>query len=165
MEVEVARGQKLYRQSYTRGDARRPGEKSRADQEPPRHASVRFKPDPKIFGKGCAFKPARLFRMARSKAYLFRGVEIRWSCAKAAACRRQRNAGERRRSISPAGSRIFSPDRIEGQETVTNDVFAGRIEKTEGHGSVEWAIAWIASDDGFLSILLQHRADRRWRHA
>ena len=111
---------------------------------------MRFRPDPKIFGKGAAFKPARLFRMARSKAYLFRGVEIRWSCAKALL------AGDSDTPESavfhfPGGLKDFLTDRIDGQQTVTNEVFAGRMEKTEGSGSVEWAIAWISSDDGFLS--------------
>ncbi len=149
MEVEVARGQKLYRQSYTRGTPDGPL-KSLGSVKNRRGTKVRFKPDPKIFGKGAAFRPARLFRMARSKAYLFRGVEIRWSCAKAAL------GGDSETPESavfhfPGGLKDFLGSRIEGQETVTNDVFAGRIERTEGHGSVEWAIAWIASDDGFLS--------------
>ncbi len=149
MEVEVARGQKLYRQTYTRGTPDGPL-KSLGAVKNRRGTKVRFKPDPKIFGKGAAFQPPRLFRMARSKAYLFRGVEIRWSCAKAAL------AGDSETPESavfhfPGGLKDFLKDRIEGQETVTDDVFAGRIERTEGHGSVEWAIAWIASDDGFLS--------------
>ncbi len=41
---------------------------------------MRFKPDAQIFGEAARFDPARLFKMARSKAYLFGGVEIRWSC-------------------------------------------------------------------------------------
>ena len=148
MEVEVARGQKLYRQSYTRGTPDGPL-KSLGPIKNRRGTRVRFMPDPKIFGKGCAFKPARLFRMARSKAYLFRGVEIRWSCAKALL------AGDSDTPESavfhfPGGLKDFLTDRIEGQEPVTKDLFAGRIEKTEGSGSVEWAIAWI-NDDGFLS--------------
>ncbi len=149
LEVEVARGQKLYRQTYTRGEPDGPVKNLGAIKNR-RGTKVRFRPDPKIFGKGCAFQPARLFRMARSKAYLFRGVEIRWSCAKAAL------GGDSETPESavlhfPGGLKDFLANRIEGQETVTNDVFAGRIERTEGHGSVEWAIAWIASDDGFLS--------------
>ena len=149
MEVEVARGQKLYRQSYTRGTPDGPL-KSLGPVKNRRGTKVRFRPDQKIFGKGSIFKPARLFRMARSKAYLFRGVEIRWSCAKSAL------GGDSETPESavfhfPGGLKDFLANRIEGQETVTNDVFAGRIERTEGSGSVEWAIAWIASDDGFLS--------------
>jgi topoisomerase-4 subunit B len=149
LEVEVARGQKLYRQSYTRGQPDGPL-KSLGPVKNRRGTRVRFRPDPKIFGKACAFTPSRLFRMARSKAYLFRGVEIRWSCAKALL------GGDSETPESavlhfPGGLKDFLANRIEGQETVTNDVFAGRIERTEGHGSLEWAIAWIASDDGFLS--------------
>jgi topoisomerase-4 subunit B len=149
MEVEVARGQKLYRQTYTRGTPDGPL-KSLGAVNNRRGTKVRFKPDPKIFGKGAIFKPSRLFRMARSKAYLFRGVEIRWSCAKALL------GGDAETPESavfhfPGGLKDFLANRIEGQETVTNEFFAGRIERTEGHGSLEWAIAWIASDDGFLS--------------
>ena len=148
MEVEVARGQQLYRQSYTRGTPDGPL-KNLGPIKNRRGTRVRFMPDQKIFGKGCAFKPARLFRMARSKAYLFRGVEIRWSCAKALL------AGDSDTPESavfhfPGGLKDFLSERIEGQEPVTKDLFAGRIEKTEGSGSVEWAIAWI-NDDGFLS--------------
>ena len=51
----------------------------------------------------------------------------------------------------PGGLKDFLASRIEGQETVTKEFFAGRSNKTEGHGSVEWAIAWVASEDGFLS--------------
>jgi topoisomerase-4 subunit B len=149
MEVEVARGQKLYRQTYARGVPDGPL-KNLGPVKNRRGTRVRFRPDPKIFGKDAGFAPARLFRMARSKAYLFRGVEIRWSCAKALL------AGHSETPESavfhfPGGLKDFLASRIEGQETVTKDVFAGRIEKTEGHGSLEWAIAWIASADGFLS--------------
>ncbi|MEX2165836.1 MAG: ATP-binding protein, partial [Methyloceanibacter sp.] len=149
MEVEVARGQKLYRQTYTRGKPDRPV-KSLGAVKNRRGTRVRFRPDPKIFGNGAAFRPARLFRMARSKAYLFRGVEIRWSCVKAAL------AGDSETPESavfhfPGGLKDFLEDRIEGQTKVVNDIFADRIDRTNGHGSVEWAIAWIASDDGFLS--------------
>jgi topoisomerase-4 subunit B len=149
MEVEVARGQKLYRQTYTRGKPDRPV-KSLGAVKNRRGTRVRFRPDPKIFGKGVAFRPARLFRMARSKAYLFRGVEIRWSCVKAAL------TGDSETPESavfhfPGGLKDFLEDRIEGQTKVLNDIFADRIDRTNGHGSVEWAMAWIASDDGFLS--------------
>jgi len=149
LEVEVARGQKLYRQSYTRGKPDGPLKKLGPIKNR-RGTKVRFKPDPKIFGKGAAFKPARLFRMARSKAYLFRGVEIRWSCAKALLG----TSGDIPPTAVfhfPGGLKDFLEERIAGQTTVTNDVFAGRTEKTNGHGSVEWAIAWVASADGFMS--------------
>ncbi|MGB6949024.1 MAG: DNA topoisomerase IV subunit B [Methyloceanibacter sp.] len=149
LEVEVARGQKLYRQTYTRGKPDGPM-KNLGPVKNRRGTKVRFRPDPKIFGKGMAFTPARLFRMSRSKAYLFGGVEIRWSCAPALL------AGDKETPETavlhfPGGLKDFLASRIEGQETVAKDVFTGRSHKREGHGSVEWAIAWVASADGFLN--------------
>ena len=149
LEVEVARGQKLYRQTYTRGKPDGPM-KNLGPVKNRRGTKVRFRPDPKIFGKGMAFTPARLFRMSRSKAYLFGSVEIRWSCAPALL------AGDKETPETavlhfPGGLKDFLASRIEGQETVAKDVFTGRSHKREGHGSVEWAIAWVASADGFLN--------------
>ena len=149
LEVEVARGQTLYRQSYTRGTPDGPV-KNLGPIKNRRGTKISFKPDPKIFGKGAAFKPALLFRMTRSKAYLFRGVVIRWSCAKALIG----NDGatpEKAELHFPGGLKDFLVDSIAGQTTVTTEIFAGRIEKAEGPGSVEWAIAWVASADGFIS--------------
>ncbi len=144
LEVEVARGQKLYRQSYTRGVPDGPV-KNLGPIKNRRGTRIRFKPDPKIFGKGAAFKPSRLFRMARSKAYLFRGVEIRWSCAKALLIN-DAETPETAVLHFPGGLKDFLADRIAGLTTVTNDMFAARVEKSEGHGSVEWAIAWVNAD-------------------
>src|SRR3954453_16471392 len=80
LEVEVARGQMLYRQVFERGHAVTKLET--VGKSPNRRGTrVRFKVDEQIFGKGAHFKPARIFRMSRSKAYLFGGVEIRWSCS------------------------------------------------------------------------------------
>jgi len=149
LEVEVARSQKLYRQTYTRGTPDGPV-KNLGPIKNRRGTKIRFRPDPKIFGKGAAFKPERLFRMTRSKAYLFRGVVIRWSCAKAK-LGNDSQIPEKAELHFPGGLKDFLADSIAGQTTVTNEIFAGRIEKAEGHGSVEWAIAWIASADGFIS--------------
>ena len=80
LEVQVARDQQLYRMVFSRGEPQTKLEKLGSIMNR-RGTKVRFKPDEKIFGKGAAFKPARVFKMARSKAYLFRGVEIRWKCA------------------------------------------------------------------------------------
>jgi topoisomerase IV subunit B len=148
LEVEVARGQKLYRQSYTRGVPDGPV-KNLGPIKNRRGTKVSFRPDPKIFGKDAAFKPARLFRMTRSKAYLFRGVTIRWSCAKSLIT--DAETPEKAELHFPGGLKDFLAERIQGQTTVTNDMFAGRVEKAEGHGSVEWAVAWVASADGFMS--------------
>ncbi|MEZ5774974.1 MAG: DNA topoisomerase IV subunit B [Hyphomicrobiaceae bacterium] len=147
LEVEVARGQQLYRQVYSRGQPQTKLE-SLGQIMNRRGTRVRFHPDQQIFGKGAEFKPARLFKMARSKAYLFGGVEIRWFCAP-----------ELIRDDTPAeavfhfpgGLKDFLSSRIEGLTLVTKDMFTGRIEREGGHGSVEWAVGWVSDDDGFLS--------------
>src|SRR5262249_17314330 len=78
MKVEVARDKELYVQSYSRGAAQ--GKLKKAGAVNRRGTTVIFHPDADIFGTKAKFRPATMFRMARSKAYLFSGVEIRWSC-------------------------------------------------------------------------------------
>ena len=149
LEVEVARGQQLYRQSYSRGVPDGPLEHL-GDIKNRRGTKTRFLPDEKIFGKGAAFKPARLFRMARSKAYLFGGVEIRWSCAPELLKEKDETPTEATFHF-PGGLKDFLGTRIEGLATVTNEVFSGKTEKKGGHGAVEWAVAWVGGADGFLN--------------
>ena len=145
LEVEVARGQQLYRMVFSRGAPEGKLQKLGSIMNR-RGTKVRFKPDEKIFGKGCAFKPARLFTMARSKAYLFGGVEIRWTCDPS------QIKDETPASAVlhfPGGLKDFLTATIDGHAQVTKDIFAGRVEKPGGHGTVEWAIAWITDEDGF----------------
>jgi topoisomerase-4 subunit B len=147
LEVEVARGQQLYRMEFSRGVPL--GKlKSLGAIKNRRGTTVRFRPDEKIFGKGAAFKPQRLFRMARSKAYLFGGVEIRWTCAKSLI---GDDTPEKATFHFPGGLKEYLEATINGQTRVTKDMFAGRIDKEGGHGSVEWAVCWIADEDGFLN--------------
>ena len=81
MEVEVARDQTLWKMAFERGKPK--GKLTKAGRAPNRRGTkVRFRPDPQIFGDKAHFRPERVFKMARSKAYLFGGVEIRWHCAK-----------------------------------------------------------------------------------
>jgi topoisomerase-4 subunit B len=145
LEVEVARGQQLYRMVFSRGEPQTKLEKLGSIMNR-RGTKVRFKPDEKIFGKGAAFKPARLFKMARSKAYLFGGVEIRWSCAPELI--KDETPAEAVFKF-PGGLRDYLLATIEGQSLVTKDPFCGRVKKEGGHGSVEWAIAWVADADAF----------------
>ena len=106
LEVEVARGRQLYRQRFSRGVPQTRLEQL-GEVHNRRGTKIRFHPDPQIFGKGAAFEPARLYRMARSKAYLFGGVEIRWSCDPLADQGQGPDAGQGRRSISPAASKDY----------------------------------------------------------
>ncbi len=148
-EVEVARGQQLYRMVFARGEPQTKLEKLGSIMNR-RGTKVRFKPDEKIFGKGCAFKPAILFKMARSKAYLFGGVEIRWHCAPELIGEKDATPAEAVFHF-PGGLKDFLTARIEGNTRVTKDLFSGRIEKDSGHGTVEWAVCWVSDQDGFLN--------------
>jgi topoisomerase IV subunit B len=148
LEVEVARGQTLYRQTFERG---KPTSALTIVGKTPnrRGTKVRFLPDPQIFGAHARFDPARVFKMARSKAYLFGGVEIRWRCAPALIGEGSKVPAEATFHF-PGGLRDYLAADIEGQELVADQVFIGRVEKAGKHGSVEWAIAWLAGDDGFV---------------
>ncbi len=147
LEVEVARGQQLYAMEFSRGEPL--GKlKNLGAIKNRRGTKVRFRPDGKIFGKGAAFRPQRLFRMARSKAYLFGGVEIRWTCAKTLITD---DTPEKATFHFPGGLKEYLEATINGATRVTKDLFAGRIEKANGHGSVEWAVCWVADTDGFLN--------------
>ena len=149
LEVEVARGQQLYRQTFKRG---KPATKleSLGKVQNRRGTMVRFKPDPDIFGKNPKFSAARLYRMARSKAYLFGGVEIRWTCDPSH-IKAGEDVPQKAALHFPGGLKDFLDDRLKGKPRVVDDIFSGNVAKPGGHGSVEWAIAWFGGDDGFLS--------------
>jgi len=146
--VEVAKNRRLYRQRFSRGLPMGKLE-DLGEVMNRRGTTVRFHPDPQIFGADAAFKPERLFRMARSKAYLFAGVEIRWSCAPELATP---DSGITDKAVFkfPGGLKDFLAERLKDERLVVDDVFAGRTAKAGGHGSVEWAVAWFAGD-GFVN--------------
>jgi topoisomerase-4 subunit B len=147
-EVEVARGQTLYRQVFERGA---PVTKLEIVGKAPnrRGTKVRFRPDEQIFGKQTRFEPARLFKMTRAKAYLFGGVEIRWRCAPSLIDAEGKVPAEATFHF-PGGLKDYLAVDIEGQELVVDQVFTGKVEKEGKHGSVEWAVAWVAVEDGFV---------------
>jgi topoisomerase-4 subunit B len=148
LEVEVARGQMLYRQTFARG---RPTSALTTVGKAPnrRGTKVRFLPDPQIFGANARFDPARVFKMARSKAYLFGGVEIRWRCAPALISDAAKVPPEAVFHF-PGGLKDYLAADIEGEALVADQVFTGRVERPGKHGTVEWAIAWLAGADGFV---------------
>ncbi|AEV37517.1 DNA topoisomerase IV subunit B [Pseudovibrio sp. FO-BEG1] len=146
--VEVARNRKLYRQTFRRGLADG-GLELVGDVHNRRGTMVRFKPDAEIFGKALKFKPARLMKMARSKAYLFGGVEIRWRCAKSLADEAN-GVPESATFHFPGGLKDYLEEALGKERRVTDEVFAGRTQATGKHGAVEWAVAWFAGD-GFVN--------------
>jgi topoisomerase-4 subunit B len=149
MEVEVAREQTLYRMAFERGEPK--GKLEKVGRTPNRRGTkVRFRPDPDIFGPKAHFKPERVFKIARSKAYLFGGVEIRWSCAKEL-LRGIEDVPEKATFHFADGLKDYLSAMINGATLVHPDIFTGSAGKTGAHGAAEWAVAWTADADGFLS--------------
>ncbi|MCD2182165.1 DNA topoisomerase IV subunit B [Rhizobium sp. GN54] len=144
LEVEVARNRKLYRQRFSRGVPQGPLEEI-GDVQNRRGTKVRFHPDPEIFGPHARFDPARVFRMARSKAYLFGGVEIRWSCDPGLL---QEGSETPDKAVFhfPGGLKDYLQATLGKEHTVTREIFAGKTEKSGGHGALEWAVTWYGGD-------------------
>jgi topoisomerase-4 subunit B len=146
LEVEVARGRQLYRQRFSRGVARG-GLEALGEVHNRRGTRIRFHPDPEIFGKTAHFEPARLFRMTRSKAYLFGGVEIRWSCDPLLI---KDETPAKAVLHFPGGLKDYLAESLGTDYQVTREIFAGKSERPGGHGTMEWAVTWYGGD-GFLN--------------
>ena len=146
MVVEVARNKELYEQRFSRGTPLGPVKKVGAAPNR-RGTAVTFHPDAEIFGS-LQFKPSRLFKMVRSKAYLFSGVEIRWNSAV--------EDGDTPLEATfhyPNGLADFLALSMEGATTYADRPFAGKVnfqDKFGVPGSVEWAINWTPARDGFI---------------
>ena len=149
LEVEVARGQKLYRMAFERGLPKGKLE-DLGKVNNRRGTRVRFKPDTDIFGAKAAFKPQRLFKMSRSKAYLFGGVEIRWRCAPELLKGIEDVPAEDTFHF-PGGLKDYLAAAIHADTLVHPDIFSGKSGRNGAHGACEWAVAWTADADGFLS--------------
>lgn len=146
--VEVARDQKIYEQSFSRGTPKSKL-KHTGSAKNRRGTKIVFWPDPEIFGEKAQFKPARLYRMARSKAYLFRGVEIRWRCD-GNLIQGKDSTPEKETLHFPGGLQDYLTATIGEQETVTTTAFGGFVKNKDGQ-SVEWAVNWVVSMDPFVN--------------
>lgn len=146
--VEVARDRQLYRQRFARGLTLGPIEPLGPTPNR-RGTSVAFTPDTEIFGPELNFKPARLYKLARSKAYLFAGVEIRWKCSPELLVD---DTPAEAVFQFPGGLSDHLRDQIAGRECATSDFFAGsQAFPGEDQGRVEWAVAWPLWSDGSYS--------------
>ncbi|HTO41481.1 MAG TPA: DNA topoisomerase IV subunit B [Rhizomicrobium sp.] len=148
MEIEVARDKQAHKMRFERGHAI--GKLKSLGPIAWRGTIVSFKPDHQIFGTELHFSPAQLYRMARAKAYLYRGVEIRWACDPSLIRSGSTTPAEDTLKF-PGGLLDFLRGEIEGKTTVTPREFYGRTENKDGKGSVEWAVAWVPDIDPFIS--------------
>jgi|TARA_R110002020_G_scaffold105961_2_gene246933 topoisomerase IV subunit B len=145
VEVEVARDKILYRQSFSRGLPQ--GKLEKIGAAPNRRGtSVKFRPDTQIFGEKLRFRPARLFQMARSKAYLYRGVEVRWSCDPSLLPEDSKIPAEATLSY-PNGLADQLDEVFADKATITETAFTGLVDAGK-EGKVEWAIAWTRAGFG-----------------
>ncbi|QZD89546.1 DNA topoisomerase IV subunit B [Qipengyuania aurantiaca] len=148
--VEVARDKTLYAQEFSKG-APKGGIEELGPTPNRRGTTVTFIPDTEIFGDR-KFNPKRLFKLARSKAYLFAGVEIRWKCAESLA---SEEVPAEAVFKFPGGLADHLAEQLNGRECVTAQPFAGKqaFPEADGleQGSVEWAIAWPLYSDGSTS--------------
>ncbi|GAW34199.1 DNA topoisomerase 4 subunit B [Roseovarius sp. A-2] len=146
LSVEVARNRELYRMAFSRGLPQGPLEKVGAAPNR-RGTAVTFHPDPEIFG-ALTLKPARLFKMARSKAYLFSGVEIRWKT--------EISDGDTPQEATfkfPGGLADYLAETLGTSTTYAERPFAGTVDFRDKYnvpGKVEWAINWTPARDGFI---------------
>ena len=149
LEVDVWREQTQYRMAFERGKPK--GKLEKVGRAPNKRGTrVRFRPDPQIFGAKAHFKPERLFKMARSKAYLFGGVEIRWHCAPEL-LKGVEDVPETASFHFADGLRDYLATSLAGATLVHPDIFTGSSGKAGRAGAVEWAVAWSADTDGFLN--------------
>jgi topoisomerase-4 subunit B len=144
LEIEVARSRSLWRQTYSKGKSTSPlalqeGATSR------RGTTIRFHPDPEIFGNNIHFRPAALYQMARAKAYLFKGVEINWICDPSLLKENDKTPATACLHY-PAGLVDYLSDHLEDRVVVTEDHFAGEAIFPNNQGRVEWAVAWPVED-------------------
>ena len=145
LEVEVAKDKKLYKMDFKRGKPTG-GLVNLGVINNRRGTKVRFHPDPDIFGVKAKFKATRIFRMARAKAYLQPGVEIRWKCDPTIIQEVDTIPAEAVFHF-PAGLSDFLLEILGKKSTITSEIFCGRSNQSVGHGRVEWAISW--SPEGF----------------
>jgi topoisomerase IV subunit B len=149
LTIEVARNRTLYTQNYAYGKPTTKLVNNGAVQNR-RGTTITFHPDAKIFGDKFHFRPSTLYRMVRSKAYLFKGVEIRWSCDEGLV----REGDETPTNASlhfPGGLSDFLNTHLENRKTLTENVFFGQATLNSGSGTVEWAVAWPLDEDGFFN--------------
>ncbi|NKB58796.1 MAG: DNA topoisomerase IV subunit B [Alphaproteobacteria bacterium] len=149
LEVSVARDRKLFTQAFSRGVAAGKLRDKGAIQNR-RGTTITFHPDPEIFGAKLHFRASRLYRMARSKAYLYRGVEIRWTCDP----KHLRDDGKTPQTDTlrfPGGLADYLSATVDARPTITATAFTGTVSAAKDAGKVEWAICWPRDEDGFVS--------------
>lgn len=149
LTVEIARDKKLYRQIYSKGKPQGPLELV-GPVSNRRGTSITFKPDPEIFGANSNLSPNKIYRMARSKAFLFKGIKIFWKCAEEVLGEGDLTPKEMELHF-PNGLRDFLNYQIGSRGTINRSPFAGDAALANDEGRVEWSITWPEDENGFCN--------------
>lgn len=145
LEIESIRNKKIYRQTYSKGNPTSKVEEIGSSNK--KGCIVKFHPDKEIFEKNY-FKPSRLYKLAKSKAYLYKGVEIVWKCDPVLI----RNPGELPEYELlhfPGGLKDFLTSSINNKQTICPEIFSGSVTIPNSEKKIEWAITWIENEEGF----------------
>jgi topoisomerase-4 subunit B len=149
MAVQVARDKAHWEQKFSRGDVKSKLKKLKSTSNR-RGTIISFRPDSKIFGKDASFKPATVYKMARSKAYLFEGVKIKWSCDESLISGKDETPPKAELHF-PKGLQDYLSSVTTGRTLVSEAFFSGSVETADESGRVDWAICWPDDQDGFLN--------------
>ena len=146
--VEVARDKKLWIQKFSRGKPK--SKLTKGANVNRRGTTIRFTPDTRIFGDKAHFKPANVYRIVRSKAYLFEGVKVRWSCDKSLLKGDDKTPAEEQLHFEN-GLVDYLTHVLNGRKRLVELFFAGTADLAEGAGRIEWAICWPDDEKGYLN--------------
>lgn len=149
LKVQVARDKAHWEQTFSRGDVKSKLKKLKTTSNR-RGTIISFRPDTKIFGKEASFKASTVYKMARSKAYLFEGVKIKWSCDETLITGKD-DTPVKAELHFPKGLQDYLSTVTSGRALVSETFFAGSVEAADESGRVDWAICWPEDQDGFLN--------------
>ena len=149
LQVEVVREKRVWQQRYAKGHVLGPLEEMGAAPKGKKGTTVTFSPDLEIFDTGIIFRPKKLYKEARAKAYLYKGVEIKWYCASGLLSPKDM-VPEQDSIHFPNGLKDYLQSALQEDETVAESAFSGEVKFGNKKGRVEWALHWLVRKDGAL---------------
>lgn len=145
LDIEVRRQGKLWHQSYSKGVPQtKLEEKEFSPSFFSQGTTIAFEADAEIFGENIQFKPKTIYGFVKAKAFLFKGIEILWSCDE-----KTEDVPKKETIKFPNGLNDFLSKELENQETLLEKPFEGNAHFSDNQGRLEWIINWIESDNGF----------------
>lgn len=154
MIVVISRDGYEWTQTFSRG---RPTSAMTRGAPTKKHGTkIRFTLDDEIFGASAVFKPVKIYRMARAKSFLSRGVRIDWNC-NPELLTEDMNIPAQTTFYYPNGVADFLDEKTRDKPRIMPKIFNGTVDFPDDSGRVEWALTFLtdengaASDDGFFA--------------